>query len=104
MPNYHRFYAGGAYFFTLVTFHRLPILTSDAARTILHFAWLEVSQRMPLTTVAVCLLPEHLHCIWSLPENDQNYSMRWKEIKRLFTKRYLDQIGPGEYRNTSREK
>jgi putative transposase len=30
--------------------------------------------------------------------------MRWKEIKRLFTKGYLEQIGEGETRNASRQK
>jgi putative transposase len=104
MPKYHRFYEGGAYFFTVVTFNRLPILTSEAARGILHSAWLEVSKRMPFATVAVCLLPEHLHCVWSMQENDQNYSARWKEIKRRFTRGYLDQISPGEDRNASRQK
>lgn len=88
MPNYHCFFEGGAYFFTVVTFNRLPILTSDAARGILHPAWGEVSKRMHFTTVAVCLLLEHIHCVWTLLENDQNYSVRWKEIKRLFTKSY----------------
>ncbi len=104
MPNYHRFYEGETFFFTVVTFNRLPILTSDAAREILHSAWLEVSKRMPFQTLAVCLLPEHLHSVWTLPENDQNFSLRWKEIKRLFTKGYLEKIGPGECRNASRQK
>ncbi len=104
MPNYHRFYEGGAYFFTVVTFNRLPILTSDTARRILHNAWLDVCKRMPFETVAISLLPEHLHCVWTLPEYDQNYSIRWKEIKRLFTKGYLEEIGPGEDRNASRQK
>ncbi len=104
MPNYHRFYEGGTYSFTLVTFNRLPILTSDAAKKILHFAWLDVRKRMPFETVAVSLLPEHLHCVWTLPENDHNYSLRWREIKRLFTKGYLDEVGPGEDRNASRQK
>jgi putative transposase len=30
--------------------------------------------------------------------------MRWREIKRLFSKGYLEQIGPGEVRNESRIK
>ncbi len=59
---------------------------------------------MPFETVAISLLPEHLHCVWTLPEYDQNYSIRWKEIKRLFTKGYLEEIGPGEDRNASRQK
>jgi len=46
--------------------------------------------------------PDHIHCIWVLPEGDTNYSIRWKEIKRIFTQSYWDEIGPGEVRNESR--
>jgi len=95
MTGYRRsLLKGGSYFSTVVTYDRLPILTSNEARGILHSAWTDVRKRFPFTTVAVCLLPDHLHCIWSLPENDADYSVRWKEIKRLFTKEYLQKIGP----------
>jgi putative transposase len=105
MPNYRRaFVEGASYFFTVVTSDRLPILTTDESRAILHDAWLDVKGRFPFKTVAVCLLPEHLHCIWSLPERDAAYPLRWKEIKRLFTKAYLARVGPGEERNESRIK
>lgn len=105
MPNYHRVkIEGGTYFFTVVTYHRLPILTNQPARTILHEAWENTQKRFPFETIAVCLLPDHIHCIWKLFEGDTNYSIRWKEIKRLFTKRYLKEIGPGETRNESRLK
>lgn len=33
-----------------------------------------------------------------------NFSVRWKEIKRLFTTGYLECIGPGEQCNASRRK
>ena len=90
MSTYRRaFVEGASYFFTVVTYGRLPILTTDEFRAILHDAWLDVRGRFPFRTVAVCLLPEHLHCIWSLPEGDAAYPLRWKEIKRLFTKAYL---------------
>ncbi len=105
MPNYHRaFVAGGTYFFTIVTFNRLPILTTEPAREILHQTWEEVRERFPFETLAVCLLPDHLHTIWRLPEAETNYPVRWKEIKRRFSMRYLKEIGPGELRNESRKK
>ncbi len=105
MPEYRRTrIEGGVYFFTIVTYNRLPILTSPEARGLLRSAWKDVQSRFPFTTDALCLLPEHLHCIWFLPEGDANYSVRWKEIKRLFTKGYLSQVGPGELRNLSRIK
>ena len=65
---------------------------------------MEVKKRHPFETIAVCLLPDHLHCIWKLPEGDADYSTRWKEIKRAFTKGYLKDIGQGEERSASRQK
>ena len=103
MPEYRRsFIEGGTFFFTVVTYHRLPILTTLQGRKLLHSAWVDVRERFPFTLDAVCLLPEHIHCIWVLPEGDANYSSRWKEIKRLFTMNYLEQVGPGGIRNESR--
>jgi len=31
--------------------------------------------------------PTKAHCIWTLPENDTDYSMRWGWIKQRFSKR-----------------
>jgi putative transposase len=105
MPQYRRFLIpGGIYFFTVVTFGRNPILTEKTARTLIYNAWMKTKQRLPFQTEAFYLLPDHLHCIWQLPEGDSDYSTRWKEIKRLFTLGYLQHIGPGGFRNTSRGK
>jgi REP element-mobilizing transposase RayT len=38
---------------------------------------------------ALVLLDDHLHAIWSLPEGDTDYSMRWGWIKKEFTKAWL---------------
>lgn len=105
MPEYRRvFIPGGAYFFTLVTYNRLPILTSEDARRLLHTAMTRVGQRFPYQTIAICLLPDHLHCLWTLPEGDANYPLRWNQIKRLFSIEYRKSIGPVETRNPSRIK
>ena len=40
----------------------------------------------PFHINACVVLPEHLHCIWTLPENDDDFSSRWREIKKQFTK------------------
>jgi putative transposase len=39
--------------------------------------------------VAIVLLPDHLHAIWSLPTGESNFSSRWKNIKGEFTERWL---------------
>jgi putative transposase len=105
MPNYRRSREEGSiYFFTVVTYQRLPLFTDTVSRKILHVAWSDTQQRFPFETMAICLLPDHLHCLWRLPEGDANFPIRWKEIKRLFTKGYVKDIGPGEVRNESRQK
>ena len=105
MPQYRRSYIkGGFYFFTVVTYNRMPILTTKEGREILHSAWLDVKSRFPFETIAICLLPDHIHCVWSLPEDNADFSLRWKENKRLYSKNYLISIGPGAQRNESRLK
>jgi putative transposase len=105
MPEYRRsFIEGGTYFFTVVTYNRVPMFTNPRTRRILRSALLNVKERYPFTLDSICLLPEHIHCIWTLPTTDSNYSLRWKEIKRLFTQEYLKKVGLGETRNESRQK
>jgi putative transposase len=53
----------------------------------------EVTGELPFETVAIVLLPDHLHAIWSLPRGDADYSTRWKEVKSRFTKRWLAEGG-----------
>lgn len=47
-----------------------------------------VNKSRPFKTVAICLSPDHLHCIWKLPEGDSNYSQRWGSIKSAFSREY----------------
>jgi putative transposase len=90
MTGYRRLYRpGGTFFFTVVTYNRCPILTSSRSRALLHAAWDDVKKRFPFNTIAICLLPDHLHCIWQLPDGDSNYSVRWSEIKKLFSREYI---------------
>ncbi len=53
---------------------------------------------MPFHIDAWVILPEHMHCIWTLPEGDDNYSSRWQAIKKAFSKT----IPAHEYRSKSR--
>jgi len=95
---------GGTYFFTLVTYNRKPFLTTPIARSILHEAWLFVRQKHPFSTDAICLLPDHIHCIWTLPESDSDYSLRWKEIKRRFSHHYRNISDELDISSPSRQK
>ncbi len=38
--------------------------------------------RRPFDIDAWVLMPDRLHCIWTLPQGDTDYAMRWALIKR----------------------
>jgi putative transposase len=94
MARYRRWFVpGGTYFFTLVTFRRRPFLTDLIARAALRQALREVRTRHPFSIDAIVLLPDHLHTVWSLPPQDDRYSLRWRQIKSRFTQEYLERGG-----------
>ena len=45
-----------------------------------------VKQSHPFNIDAIVILPEHLHSIWTLPETDTGFAMRWRLIKSTFSK------------------
>ena len=105
MPNYRRADApGGCYFFTVVTYRRQHFLTDDDCRVWLREAVLKTRQRHPFTVDAWVLLPDHLHCIWTLPENDNDFSVRWNGIKKRFTSLAKQRLHKPEWMNASRRK
>ena len=105
MSNYRRSITPGAtYFFTVVTHRRQSILVKPESRTLLRQVIDEVRQQYPFAIDAWVLLPDHLHCIWSLPEGDFDYSCRWGMIKAGFTKRAKPVLHRDEWMNDSRRK
>ena len=81
MPRYRRALTGTSYFFTVVTHRRRPILCDEPVRIALREAIEQVRCRYPFTTDAIVLMPDHLHCIWTLPDGDSDFSLRWSQIK-----------------------
>jgi putative transposase len=39
----------------------------------------------PFRIDAWVVLPDHLHAVWTLPEGDADYSVRWRLIKARFS-------------------
>jgi putative transposase len=90
MPNYLRNYVpGGIYSFTVVTHQRRPLFDVENNRELLADAMRSVRLKRPFEIVAMVLLPDHLHCIWTLPPEDADFSNRWRQIKEAFTRKYL---------------
>lgn len=103
MSSYRRAFApGGTFFFTVVTDNRAPILCGDLARELLRNAIRRCLDERPFELVAVVLLPDHLHAIWTLPPNDTDYATRWAAIKADFTRAWLAAGGEEQGRSESR--
>ncbi|ACK69828.1 conserved hypothetical protein [Gloeothece citriformis PCC 7424] len=85
--------AGGTYFFTVVTHKRREFLCELDNIEILKKAFRYVIQRHPFTIDAIIILPNHLHCIWTLPKDDYSFSKRWQLIKNFFSRNC-----PSQYR------
>ena len=52
----------------------------------LRSAFRYARDRDPFTIEAIVVLPDHLHCIWTLPEADSDFATRWRLIKSAFSR------------------
>jgi putative transposase len=86
MPNYRRLRVpGGTYFFTVNLFDRRSsrlVACIDALRDAVR----ETREILPFHVDAWVVLPEHMHCVWTLPEGDSDFPGRWQAIKITFSK------------------
>jgi putative transposase len=101
MTEYRRFqYLGATWFFTvnLVERHGNRLLTDRI--DLLRMAFAHVKANHPYEIDAIVVLPEHLHCILTLPIGDSDFSTRWGLIKAYFSRR----VAKGERISESRGK
>ena len=101
MPNYRRARIEGAsYFFTVNCAERRGnhLLTENIG--LLRNVFRQVKVGHPFTIEAICVLPDHLHCIWTLPPGDADFATRWTLIKAGFSRA----LPVGERRSESRKK
>ncbi|CRI63717.1 conserved hypothetical protein [Thiocapsa sp. KS1] len=82
------FVPGGSFFFTLVTAGRRPVLQSEQAIETLREAFRRVASKRPFSIDAIVILPDHLHCIWTLPPGDSDFSTRWRLVKTWLVKHH----------------
>ena len=78
--------AGGTYFSTVNLAERhsgLLVRHIEDLRTVLQ----KVKQAHPFATLAMVVMPEHLHAPWRLPSGDADYPLRWSQIKAGFSRR-----------------
>ena len=86
MTNYRRFRVpGGTYFFTVNLLERrsdLLVRHIDALREAVR----RTRRERPFYIDAWVVLPEHMHCVITLPEGDDDFSNRIKAIKIRFVR------------------
>ena len=96
MPDYRRnLVMGGCFFFTVNLLDR----RSDLLVThvdVLRDAVRRVRSRAPFTIDAWVVLPDHMHCLWTMPTGDADYSGRWRAIKTAFSKALPDSGVPSD--------
>src|SRR5712671_5336547 len=76
---------GRVFFFTVALADRssdLLVREVDQLRQV----YASVQNRYPFETIAICVLPDHLHAIWSLPQGDTDFALRWSQIKSGFSR------------------
>ena len=87
MPQYIRaFVPGGTFFFTVALLERRRQLLTKHIDD-LRAAFADARKRRPFTIEAIVVLPDHLHCLWTLPDGDADFSSRWHDIKARFAAR-----------------
>lgn len=95
MPEYRRVFSkGGTYFFTVVNNQRMPLFADDSKIIYLEKCINIIMREYPFNIDAMVILPDHIHTIWTLPETDDDFSVRWMLIKKRFSTQYSDIIRP----------
>jgi putative transposase len=88
MTEYRRAHVPGAtWFFTVnLAQHRGNRLLAENI-DLLRRVFRKVKKDHPFKIDAIVVLPDHLHCIWTLPDGDSNYKTRWALIKAGFSRK-----------------
>jgi putative transposase len=82
---------GASVFFTVtLTDRRSRLLVQEVAA--LRDAVRATRAERPFQIDAWVVLPDHLHALWTMPEDDADYSTRWRLIKTRFSRRLP--VGP----------
>lgn len=104
MSNYRRLWVpGGTYFFTVNLLERRRRLLVDHA-DLLRDAFRTARAARPFEVLAIVVLPDHLHCVWRLPDRDADNANRWAQIKSTFGRTLPISERPSPQRIARRER
>lgn len=92
---------GASYFFTVNILDRQSNLLTHHINE-LRAAHRQMIAKYPIQVDAMVVLPDHIHAIWTLADDDDNYSIRWKFFKNSFSRSIPKE--PSSLRSASRIK
>ncbi|MBT9314522.1 transposase [Leptothoe spongobia TAU-MAC 1115] len=93
-----------AYFITQVTYQRVPWLCEEVGRKALREAIIQVKRTHPFSIDEIALLPDHFHCLLTLPPDDADFSVRLRLVKGYVTRHYGSALGINRGVSLSRQK
>jgi len=95
--------AGGTYFFTVNLQNRNHTTLIDEI-DLLRLVFSSTKTRHPFEIEAMVVLPDHLHCIWTLPPDEHDFAKRWRVIKAAFSRGIAksNSVNEGEVRRRER--
>jgi putative transposase len=76
---------GASVFFTVTTADRRSRLLVEQVG-VLREAVRKTKAERPFRIDAWVVLPDHMHAVWTLPDGDAEYSVRWRLIKARFSR------------------
>ena len=86
MPNYVRpDVTGATVFFTVALAQRGDDLLLREVQKLREAVTRTRSER-PFRIDAWVVLPDHMHCVWTMPGGDRDYATRWRLIKSRFSR------------------
>ncbi|MEH6830371.1 MAG: transposase [Sulfitobacter sp.] len=86
MPNYIRPRHSGACVFLTITLAQRGSSTLVERIAVLRDAVRVTMETRPFRIDAWVVLPDHMHCVWTLPQADAEYSKRVQSIKARFSR------------------
>ena len=104
MSSYRRAYiAGATYFFTVNLADRKARLLIEHVGE-LRRAFADTREALRFDVNAIVILPDHLHCVWTLPPGDCDFSTRWRRIKAAFSHAIAPRESPSRSRTRKGER
>jgi putative transposase len=76
---------GASIFFTVALADRGARTLVDQVEALRQAVRVTKAER-PFRIDAWVVLPDHMHCVWTLPEGDADFSTRWSVIKARFSR------------------